>query len=397
MHYTGLCTFKIYKMKTIISSCLFYFPIILFAQKANSTSGIFELEGRLTGKDTGNIYLAYYDAVEGYIKKSSSLKNGNFDFKGTLSSPCMATLYLNKNYQSVDDSNVAEFFIEPGKIKLKASYNALKKAIVTGSPTQVDYEQYLIQTDMLNQKADSIYKALNKLYTDEKNLKIKDTILENELLAERKKIRLEQTQSDLKYILKYPQSFISAYLLMYKINNLSVDTIQKYYDRLNPAVQHSVNGKVIHTYLLQQAGTKAPNFEGYDIISGKKITLHQYKNKKIVLLDFWASYCTPCRELTPYFKNLYQQYHKAGLEIIGISNDDKRKDAWRKVITDDNLYQWPQILQQVGTKNDIGNLYGVSAIPCIFIIDKDGKIALRMEGNDEKEKIGVILKKMISE
>lgn len=308
----------------------------------------------------------------------------------------MATLYLNKNYKSVDDINVTEFFIQPGKMKVKATYNELKKAIVKGSPIQMEYDQYLIQTDMLNQKSDSIYKALNKLYTNEKNLKTHNTILENELLAERKKIRLQQTQSDLKYVLQHPQSFISAYLLMYKINSLPVDTIQKYYVKLNPIVQHSVNGKIIYTYLLQQPGTIAPNFEGYDI-SGEKITLNQYKNKKIILLDFWASYCAPCRELTPFLKNIYQQYHEAGLEIIGIANDDKRKDAWRKVIATDKVNQWPQILQQVGTRNDIGNLYGVSAIPCLFIIDKNGKIILRIEGTDEKEKIDTVLRKIISE
>ena len=94
---------------------------------------------------------------------------------------------------------------------------------------------------------------------------------------------------------------------------------------------------------------------------------------------------------------MYQQYQPFGLEIIGIADDDKRIDAWKKVIYDEQLFQWPQVLQQAGTKKDIGKLFGVSAIPCVFIIDKKGVIVLRIEGTEEKEKIDTVLRKIISE
>lgn len=377
-------------MKAFISCCLFYFPIIVFAQKTNTSAGKFTINGTITDRDTGYIYLNYIDANEGYTKKSCSLKKGHFNFQGIVSSPCMATLYLDKNHKSIDDSLVTEFFIQPGNIKVKANYHAFKKLIVWGSAAQSEYEEYLKKSSILSQKQDTIYNELKKFYKEN----IQDSIAIQKLLSERENIRNQQIRFDLDYISNFPNSFISAYLLMYKINWVPADTIQKYFIRLSPSAQRSINGNIIYDYLLRQNGSKAPYFEGYDI-NGKIINLNQYKNKKILLLYFWASYCIPCRTLTPYLKKLYQQYHPFGLEIIGIADDDKRIDAWKKEIYDEQLFQWPQVLQQAGTKKDIGKLFGVSAIHCVFIIDKKGVIVLRLEGTEEKEKIDSVLKEIV--
>ncbi|WP_288097623.1 DUF4369 domain-containing protein, partial [Hydrotalea sp.] len=149
-------------MKIFISYCLFYFPITVFAQKTNTSAGKFIIDGNITDRDTGYIYLSYLDSNEGYCKKSCSLEKGHFNFQGMIASPCMATLYLNKNYESIDDSQVTEFFVQPGKIRVEATYHALKKAIVMGSSVQLEYEQYLKKSSILSQKADRIYYELSK-------------------------------------------------------------------------------------------------------------------------------------------------------------------------------------------------------------------------------------------
>ena len=117
-------------------------------------------------------------------------------------------------------------------------------------------------------------------------------------------------------------------------------------------------------------GAMAPDFTMNDP-EGKPIQLASLKGK-IVLVDFWASWCGPCRQENPNVVKLYQQFHSKGFEILGVSLD-KTKEDWLKAIKDDNL-AWIHVSDLQFWQNAAARLYGVNAIPQSFLLDKDGKI-----------------------
>lgn len=120
---------------------------------------------------------------------------------------------------------------------------------------------------------------------------------------------------------------------------------------------------------------------------GDTVRLSDYAGKgKYVLVDFWASWCGPCRASIPELKELYAKYHDKGFEVIGVSLDAK-KDAWLKGIADLDI-PWPQ-MSDVKLWNSAGaKEYGIKAIPCTILIDPDGKIVER--NPNIKEKLGEI-------
>ncbi len=145
----------------------------------------------------------------------------------------------------------------------------------------------------------------------------------------------------------------------------------------NPAVNQFVK----HMELVKpvSVGHAAPDFS-IPGIDGKTIKLTDYKGK-YVMLDFWASWCAPCRKENPNVVKLYQQYHPKGLDIVGISLDEN-KDAWQKAINDDRL-MWAHGSELLNFNGPVVQRYQVQAIPSNFILDPSGKIiAKNITGND---------------
>jgi peroxiredoxin len=156
------------------------------------------------------------------------------------------------------------------------------------------------------------------------------------------------------------------------------------------AIRNSRYGKDIGEHIRKkgntQIGMSAPDFKATDI-NQQTITLNQFKNKNVVLLDFWASTCVPCRKNIPFLKEIYYKYHSKGLEIVAVTVDEDR-NAWLSAIKHDSTEMWFHIpvAEQYAkgpdfvTNDDIDKNYFIQGIPVTMLIDKYGKIAGRWDG-----------------
>jgi peroxiredoxin len=170
---------------------------------------------------------------------------------------------------------------------------------------------------------------------------------------------------------------------------LYIDTITTLYNDLNKSIQNSVSGRHFQLMLLNlnksKVGSLAPAFTVNDI-NNNPISLSSYLHKDCVLLDFWASWCVPCREDIPSLKLIYKKYSNEGLKIICVSKDDDAT-LWEKAIGKDKIQNWKHILAPFSDqKNDslITNKYFVYSIPVKILINKDGIIIGRWSGSGDE-------------
>ena len=152
--------------------------------------------------------------------------------------------------------------------------------------------------------------------------------------------------------------------------------------------------KEIDALAKTQPGATAPDFTANDI-NGKPFTLSSLKGK-VVILDFWASWCVPCRKSNPHMKALYEKYHDKGLDMVYVSDDDGNPEAWKKAVEKDGLtgngfhhvlrgFKMNRETGERDTTNDISEKYAIHFLPTKYLIDREGRIVCKInEGEDEK-------------
>jgi thiol-disulfide isomerase/thioredoxin len=194
----------------------------------------------------------------------------------------------------------------------------------------------------------------------------------------------------------HPQSYATAFYLQYHINDLTLDSLQMFYNNLGTIVQQSRYGKNINKEIEKlragSPGSTAKDFTATDI-NGNTLTLSDLKGK-YVLIDFWASWCVPCRKSMPHVKELYTQYKNKGLEIIGVSDDDNDSTAWKKAVEKDGTGIWHNVLRGLDwtklrnnekNEKDISDKFGIYSLPTKILINREGIIIGRYDkGTDEE-------------
>jgi thiol-disulfide isomerase/thioredoxin len=203
-------------------------------------------------------------------------------------------------------------------------------------------------------------------------------------------------QIDYAFFSTHPQSYVTVFELRFHVMSLSLDSLRLFYDRLGTTVQQSQAGRDVAAEIekLQAGwpGSPAKDFSAKEL-NGGTLTLSSLKGK-YVLIDFWASWCVPCRKSMPHVKELYGLYKNKGLEVIGISDDDRDSAAWIKAVTKDGTSLWHNVLRgfdmgkmQRHEKNDldISEKFGIHSLPTKILIDPDGKIIGRYDKGTEEE------------
>lgn len=362
----------------------------------------FVLNGKLTGRDSGVIVLTYVDSVGKYMRDTAILKNGLFVFKGYIRDPNYAHLI-----GSSAEGNYASFFLEGSNQQIQLKENEFYDLKMQGSKTQAEYDGLLQAQKPMNDRIRALEKERNsvgKLFKIEKDSLQQKIILAklDAISAQQKPLLSRSAEMEVDFILHHPASFASATLLyghLLNTHSFSTDTVAllyKAFDAFTPAVKASKAGVLAEELIAKYKATNAPDFTVTDI-NGKPLSLSSFKGK-YVLLDFWASWCIPCRESTPYLKTLYQQYHQKGFEIVAIADDDKNPDAWRKAVAKDGTNIWYNALSGLIITNSgwdktdyLNEKFGVQALPTKILIDTNGKIVGRFTSTEEDKMLGAKL------
>ncbi|MEO6894522.1 MAG: TlpA disulfide reductase family protein [Ginsengibacter sp.] len=321
------------------------------------------MKGKIENAKNPVIYLIY-DIKGSQIIDSCELKEGNFYFKGSIKEPTWA--FLRGNSKIMDDAknpNIVDFFLEPATMTATVKYDHFKAIKISGSKTQVEYEMLQKQYDEIDKNADSL------------SIKFSDVTR--------------------KFIINHPSSILSAFELWLYKTRWPIDSVNSLYTKLDASVQNSFYGTEVKETIEEiennSVGRKAKEFKTTDI-NGKKIGLSDFKGK-YVLLDFWGSWCVPCRQSMPHLITLFKKYHESGLEIIGVAEEYDSADlAWRDAVKKDETYIWYNVLssplidtdQNKKDSSSIVKKFGVHIFPTKILIDKTGLIIGRYIGTEDE-------------
>ncbi len=331
---------------------------------SNSNPGGYSISGIVTGKDSGWVYLRHKDST-GTVEDSARIKDHKFVFMGKVAEPSLFYFMLGNG----DDDKYLTFFGEDTSIQITADKDSVDKATVSGSASQALYEAYTKMMKPLKMQEREVDKEYKAAYDN------KDKALMDSLDKVGSKIDTEEHQAILSYIQSNPSSIIGAWAVSRNmLYDPDIAVLKKTLATFTPAVQQSSYGKMIgQTIEMTEkfaVGKTAPDFTMNDT-AGKPVSLSSFKGK-YVLVDFWASWCGPCRRENPNVVAAFEKYKGKSFTILGVSLDDD-KASWLKAISKDNL-AWTQVSDLKGWKNAVSVQYGIRAIPSNFLLDPDGKI-----------------------
>lgn len=200
------------------------------------------------------------------------------------------------------------------------------------------------------------------------------------------------------YMEKYPSTALAASFLRMELGHMPLEKMKEAYDKLDATAMETTSGKEIAAEIATlervNPGKPAPDFTANDLLTGKPFTLSSLKGK-VVLLDFWASWCKPCRASNPHVKALYEKYRKKGFDVIYVASDDSNPNAALKAIEQDGIKKYHHVLSGLKEKRDangkmigydksedIGEKYAIHYLPTKYLIDRDGNIVGKV---DDKE------------
>ncbi len=343
------------------------------SKTAAAPANAFVVSGTVQGLEDGEVVIANTQNVP-VVK--GALKGGAFTVNGSVEEPGLYWLILGKEQPQY-------LFLENAPIRITGKKADIKNIQIEGSQSHNDFLLFRKTFDPLFANLNAISMELQRAEADKK-----PAIMEKYTDA----IGAMSKNVD-QFIAANPSSYVSVFLLTVT-RQMSEDVVEleKRFAVLNPALQASVAGKELAGYIaiakVGAVGSDAVDFTQNDV-NGKPVSLKDYRGK-YVLIDFWASWCKPCRMENPNVVKSYQRFKDKNFTVLGVSLD-QQKEPWLRAIDTDKL-TWTQVSDLQFWNNAVAQLYHVQSIPQNFLIDPNGKIVAKdLRGEDLDKKLCELL------
>ncbi|MFC2102502.1 redoxin domain-containing protein [Bacteroidota bacterium] len=336
----------------------------------------FKIVGSINGIDSGLVYLQKREAGDWKIIDSSELVAGKFTMQGTIESPEFW-------YLSVKNAKVyVPLFVENSTITVDIMADSLEGTSIKGSLSHQVYENYLKRMEPINEEMNAIYMDYKSAREAEDEVAMAAADSMYELVEARQKEEI------IVFAKENKSSVVAPYLIYRNAYMFDLPEMEEAANAMDTGLNSSTYlqdlNKQIAILKAVEIGQPAPDFTQADT-TGNPLTLSSLKGN-VLLIDFWASWCGPCRAENPNVVAAWEKYHDKGFDILGVSLD-KNRDKWLEAIKADDL-TWYQVSDLKYWDNEASNLYGVRSIPSNVLLDQDGIIIARnLRGEDLLNKL----------
>ena len=361
--------------------------------------GNYTISGSIKNAEGKKVYLYSGDRMS-MRQDSTVVSNGAFTFKGNLDKPFVSGRIIVGPISYTSNPVMWEVALEPTQITFQSDYNNPDEAVINGGKTQDEL-------NAMSRELEVFMKPLRKL-NDEMN-KGGDRDSLTKLMEPYQKQYAAYSSS---FYRERTNSYFATRYLMMHMSRMSYDELKAAWDALDPKVQkYGDNAGEIAKELAVLAkvrpGSPAPDFTATDI-NGKQFTMSSLRGK-VVIIDFWASWCGPCRKSNPHMRELYAKFHDRGLDFVFVSDDDSNPDKWRKAVEQDQLIgdgyhhvlrgmKWDRSkgMEGMDHTNDISDKYAIHFLPTKYLIDRNGNIVCKI-GEESEEQLNAEIERLLAQ
>lgn len=335
----------------------------------------YQITGKTSGIDDGKVYLISCNTDTLGV---TDMKKGLFVFTGSVKTPDVAYIRTEKG------TGMIPLMLENTNFQILAGPSGVK---VVGGPAQEALNEYQALIDSTQRAQNKMQQDMQAAYQEGNQMKMQG--IQNSFMKFVEKARAKEEEE----FGKLTHSFVGGYILATHMMQMPATMLRKRYDMLDDNVKAMPNAKAVLKHLETveriSVGRVAPDFTMLNN-EGDSVTLSKVRGK-LKLLDFWASWCGPCRQEMPNLVKLYKNYQTRGFEIVSVSLDtDKQK--WQNAMIEEGM-TWKNLSDLKGPQSPVVALYAFQSIPFTVLLDSDNKIlAVNLRGEDLQKKVAELLK-----
>lgn len=344
------------------------------------------INGTISGlKEGAKIYVVpnSYDKW----RDSTIVKKGGFHFKVIIPQATSYNIRLSREYKI---GKWKDFYIDSGVLNIRGTNGDFSNISTSGSQYAVDYNNYItwLASKKITNKLNDIEKQ------SERASESKDTIQAEKLYEEYKKVDSLKTLFAKEWVIKHPTSSVSAYVLYHDVRGkTSIEALEIALNKLSPKAKANIFGKEVQAEVnatkVTAIGKIAPVFVQNDT-SGKPVSLRDFQGKYL-LIDFWASWCIPCREENPNLIKAFEEFRDRNFAVLSVSLDSD-KDKWLQAIRKDNLV-WTHVSDLKFWDNEVAKQYNIQSVPYNLLLSPDGIIiAKNLRGEELQKKLSEFIR-----